>query len=255
MSRFIRDLRVLENKRLSNNFFLLTLETGISGIEILPGQFIQIRVDGSDTTFLRRPFSVHDFDYESGKLKLLIHVVGPGSKRLSEYRSGELLNVVFPLGNSFTISDKGESVLLMGGGCGVAPLLYLGRKMRQKGITPKFLLGFKNVDMALRLEEYESLGEVWLMTEDGSVGEKGLVTDHPALAEVIFDRIYCCGPEPMMKAAGRLAASMGAECEVSLENMMACGFGVCLCCVTETVMGNLCTCIDGPVFNTKELKW
>lgn len=255
MSRFIRDLRVIENKKLSRDFFLLTLETGIPGIEILPGQFIQIRIDGSGTTFLRRPFSVHDFEPSSGNLKLLIHSVGDGTRRLSEYREGESLNVVFPLGNSFTIPEMGERVLLMGGGCGVAPLLYLGRVMKQKGITLQFLLGFRNADMALRLEEYERLGEVWLMTEDGSAGEKGLVTDHHALSESNFDRIYCCGPDPMMKAAGRIAAEMGAECEVSLENMMACGFGVCLCCVTDTIRGNLCTCIDGPVFNTKELKW
>ena len=255
MSRLIRDLKVVENKKLGKYFFILTIDTVRPGIEILPGQFVQVRVDGSDSTFLRRPFSVHDYDPESGYLKLLIHVVGPGTRRLSEYRAGESVNVVFPLGNSFTIPEKGKRVLLMGGGCGVAPLLYLGRVMKQSGITPKFLLGFRNADMAIRLEEYSNHGEVWLTTEDGSAGDKGLVTDHQGLSGASFDRVYCCGPDAMLKAASHLAASMGAECEVSLENLMACGFGVCLCCVTETTRGNLCTCIDGPVFNTKELKW
>ncbi len=255
MSRFIRDLKVLENIKLSNDFYLMTLETGMPGLEIHPGQFIQIRIDGSSSTFLRRPFSVHDYDTVTGNMKLLIHVVGAGTKKLTEYKSGTSLNVVFPLGNSFSIPQEGARVLLMGGGCGIAPLLYLGRVIRKNGIIPQFLLGFKSSGMIMRLEEYRDIGDIWLTTEDGSAGERGLITDHPKLAASSFDMIYCCGPDAMMKAAGRLATSMGSECEVSLENLMACGFGVCLCCVTETTRGNLCTCIDGPVFNTKELKW
>ena len=255
MSRFISDLKVLENKYLSESYFMLTLDTGMPGVEINPGQFIQLRVDGSESTFLRRPFSVHDYDSDSGQLKLLINIAGAGTRRLSEYRAGESVNAVFPLGNSFTIPEKDKSVLLIGGGCGVAPLLYLARVMVTNGITPVFLLGFRNIVSAIRLEEYRRLGDVWLTTEDGSAGEKGLVTEHPGLSETSFDRIYCCGPDRMMKAAGSLANTMGAECEVSLENLMACGFGVCLCCVAETIHGNLCTCIDGPVFNTKVLKW
>jgi dihydroorotate dehydrogenase electron transfer subunit len=117
------------------------------------------------------------------------------------------------------------------------------------------LLGFRSSKRIIEYDKYAELGPVYLTTEDGSRGEKGYITGHTVLSNNRYDRIYCCGPEPMMKAVARYSLENDTECEVSLENLMACGIGVCLCCVTDTIRGHVCTCIDGPVFNVKELKW
>jgi dihydroorotate dehydrogenase electron transfer subunit len=150
---------------------------------------------------------------------------------------------------------ENERFLLIGGGCGVAPLLFLGKYLKSRGYNPEVLLGFRNTDRIIEYEEYRKLGTVHLTTEDGSQGEKGYVTDHSILRNGRFDRVYCCGPQPMMRRVARYCSEKGITCEVSLENLMACGIGACLCCVTDTIRGHLCTCIDGPVFNASELKW
>jgi dihydroorotate dehydrogenase electron transfer subunit len=255
MGKVIRDLEIVDNKEVRKGFFVITVKTGNPVPVIEPGQFLQLKVEGSSETFLRRPVSVHDFDSATGLMKLLIQVVGAGTAKISQLEPGESINAVFPLGNSFTLPEVGEKVLLVGGGCGVAPLLYLGRVIKDKGAVPQFLLGFRNKDSVLQIEEYEKLGRVFITTEDGSAGVMGYVTAHPELTSGGFNRIYCCGPDAMMKAVSGVAVSVGAECEVSLEHLMACGFGVCLCCVVPTTGGNVCTCTDGPVFNSKELKW
>ena len=188
-------------------------------------------------------------------LKLLIQVVGKGTETISKLKSGDLLNIIYPLGNSFSNPVDNDKILLVGGGCGIAPLLYLGRHLKSKGFTPDFLLGFRNAERVLEYDEYSSIGKVFITTEDGSRGEKGFVTSHSVLSDVKYDRIYCCGPDSMMKAVAGFATKNNIICEVSLENLMACGIGACLCCIVDTVQGNLCTCIDGPVFNIKDLKW
>jgi dihydroorotate dehydrogenase electron transfer subunit len=255
MGKVIRDLKVIGNEEVSKGYFVITVMTGEPFLLIKPGQFLQLKVEGSSETFLRRPVSVHDYDINSGLMKLLIHVVGTGTSKLSQLSPGENINAVFPLGNSFSIPDGNDRVLLVGGGCGVAPLMFLGRTIHNSGLVPEFLLGFRNSESQLLISEYESLGKVHITTEDGSSGVKGYVTSHPILKSENYNKIYCCGPDAMMKAVGRIAEERGIECEVSLENLMACGFGVCLCCVVPTTRGNVCTCSDGPVYNTKELKW
>lgn len=254
MIKYIRDLEVAENRIVNDDFFVLTLKTGYPVPEILPGQFIQLRIDGSSNTFLRRPFSVFDWD-GNGTIKILVKIAGPGTARLAEYRKGDIINGILPLGNSFTIPGKGQKVLLAGGGCGIAPLLFLGKIMKSRGIEPVFILGFKNRKSILETGTFRKTGQVFITTEDGSEGEKGYLTGHSLFLKGNFDHISCCGPLPMMKAVAAYAAGRKIECEVSLENLMACGFGVCLCCVEETTRGNVCSCTEGPVFNIKELKW
>jgi dihydroorotate dehydrogenase electron transfer subunit len=199
--------------------------------------------------------SLHDVDYKRNRFKLLIQVVGKATESLSKLKTDDSLNLIYPLGNSFNLPEKGARTLLVGGGCGIAPLLYLGRYLKSHGIIPDILLGFRNRDRILEYTDYESVGKVFLTTEDGSEGEKGFVTDHSVLAKGRYDKVYCCGPEMMMKSIAAWCIDNNTECEVSLENLMACGIGVCLCCVVDTVKGHQCTCTDGPVFNIKELKW
>jgi dihydroorotate dehydrogenase electron transfer subunit len=255
MSKRIEDFKVIDNKRINTDFYIIELSGDEKLPEIKPGQFVQVRVDGSPGTFLRRPLSIHDVDYNRNTIKLLIQVAGKGTKTLSKLRIGDSLNLVYPLGNFFGIPGEDEKILLVGGGCGIAPLLYLGKHLKSIGYNPDVLLGFRNSERIIEYVEYAEIGKVYLTTEDGSEGEKGYITDHSVLTDIRYDRIYCCGPDSMMKAIAGYCKKNNIICEVSLENLMACGIGVCLCCIVDTVKGNLCSCIDGPVFNINELKW
>jgi dihydroorotate dehydrogenase electron transfer subunit len=255
MTKRIESLQIIENKRLNNDFFIIELGTNGMIPEMKPGQFVQVKVEGSPGTFLRRPISVHDVNYENNTFKLLIQIVGKGTETLSKLNKGDDLSIIYPLGNSFSLPAKDHKPLMVGGGCGIAPLLFLGKFLKKNGYHPDILLGFRSRDRIIEYDDYIEMGEVYLTTEDGSKGEKGLVTDHPILSSSKYDMIYCCGPDPMMKAMAKYSTIRKINCEVSLENLMGCGIGACLCCVVETVKGNLCTCTDGPVFNTKDLKW
>jgi len=255
MAKRIEDLKVVDNKHITDEFFVLTVESDSSLPALLPGQFVQVKVEGSQDTFLRRPISIHDVDLEKNSFKLLVQVLGKGTETLSKLEKGDNLNIIYPLGNSFSVPEKKEKIILIGGGCGIAPLLYLGKYLKNQGFEASVLLGFRNSERIIEYKDYLSIGNVYLTTEDGSKGEKGYVTNHSVLASNKFDRIYCCGPESMMKAVAKYAMKENIHCEVSLENLMACGFGVCLCCIVDTVRGNLCTCTEGPVFNIKDLKW
>ena len=255
MAKRVEDFKVVENKRLTNDIFIIELSGKNELPDFKPGQFVQVRVDGSKETFLRRPISIHDVDYEKNTLKLLIQIAGKGTECLSKLGKGDILNLIYPLGNSFSLPGNSEKILLIGGGCGIAPLLFLGKYLKSNGYVPDILLGFRNSGRIIEVEEYLKIGNVFLTTEDGSKGEKGYVISHSLLSVNRYESIYCCGPEPMMKAVSYHCKKNNITCEVSLENLMACGIGVCLCCVTDTIKGNLCTCIDGPVFNTNELKW
>jgi dihydroorotate dehydrogenase electron transfer subunit len=138
---------------------------------------------------------------------------------------------------------------------GIAPLLFLGARLKSKGHEPVFLLGARTQRELLQQQYFRMYGTVYTTTEDGSCGEKGFVTQHSILKNVHFDSIYTCGPEAMMKAVAKYASSASIPCEVSLENTMACGIGACLCCVEDIREGTVCVCTDGPVFNIDKLKW
>ncbi len=221
------------------------------------GQFVQIAVPDAPHTFLRRPISINYADPEAGTMTLLIRRAGEGTDRLCNLREGDRLNIILPLGNGFTVpASQHGRLVLAGGGVGIAPLYFLGCKLKAAGLTPEFILGARSEADLLELDMLREVGTVHTTTDDGSAGHHGLVISHPAWHEGgAIERVYCCGPAPMMKAVARLADSIGADCEVSLENMMACGLGACLCCVEKTVRGNVCVCTEGPVFNTKELTW
>jgi dihydroorotate dehydrogenase electron transfer subunit len=225
---------------------------------MVPGQFVEVRVDGSPTTFLRRPISINFVDYQQNELWLMVAMVGDGTKALGKLQKGDKLNCVLPLGNGFSFQSDGiasHKALLVGGGVGVAPLLYLGAQMKEQGVEPTFLLGARTASDLLMLDEFKKYGRVCVTTEDGSEGEKGFVTNHSLLQQEHFEMIYTCGPTPMIKAVARYAKEKGIACEASLENLMACGLGACLCCVEKTTEGNLCVCKDGPVFNINRLLW
>ncbi|GFZ41521.1 dihydroorotate dehydrogenase electron transfer subunit [Bacteroides nordii] len=256
MKKFILDLTVTENLKLHINYVLLKLTSQSPLPEMLPGQFAEIRVDGSPSTFLRRPISINYVDRSRNEVWFLIQLVGDGTRRLAEAMKGDIINIVLPLGNGFTMPQiPSDKLLLVGGGVGTAPMLYLGEQLAKNGSKPTFLLGARTDKDLLQLDDFASYGEVYTTTEDGSYGEKGYVTQHSILNKVKFEQIYTCGPKPMMMAVAKYAKSNNINCEVSLENMMACGVGACLCCVENTDEGHLCVCKEGPVFNINKLLW
>ena len=256
MKKFLIDLRVKSVEQIHERYVLIRLTDEKPLPEMLPGQFVEIRVDGSPLTFLRRPISINFVDREQNELWLLVAAVGEGTRRLAQLKPGDKLNCLLPLGNGFTMPRRAdERLLLVGGGVGVAPLLYMGAEMAAGGVEPTFLLGARTARDLLMLNEFEKYGRVLVTTEDGSQGERGFVTNHSILGQERFTRIATCGPTPMMKAVARYARRADVDCEASLENLMACGLGACLCCVEKTTEGNLCVCKDGPVFNIKKLLW
>lgn len=256
MKKYVKDLTVAEVEFPHSRYVLLKLTDSEPLPKMLPGQFVEVKVEGSPKTFLRRPISINYVDKEKNQLWLLIQTVGEGTHKLAELKAGDKLNLVFPLGNGFSPMQKaGEKVLLVGGGVGVAPLLNYGKELKEAGAQPVFLLGARSKTDLLEQELFKSIAPIYVTTEDGSEGEKGFVTQHSLLESETFDRISVCGPKPMMVSVARYAKSKGIPCEVSLENMMACGLGACLCCVEKTVRGNVCVCKEGPVFPIEELTW
>ena len=251
----ITDFRLIEKKEWAKSTFLL-LQSDEPLEEIKAGQFVQVRVDDAQHTYLRRPISIHDVDYQNRTITLLVQRVGEGTNKMSDIEIGDTLNMIYPLGNGFTIPENNEgNVILVGGGIGIAPLYYLGKMLKEKGIEPQFLLGGRSKSDLIMLEEFESVGKVYITTNDGSLGEAGFVTQHSIWKEKQFDMIYTCGPKPMMMAVTKIARENNIDCEVSLENLMACGLGACLCCVENTIEGNVCVCKEGPVMNINKLLW
>ncbi len=251
--KYIIDLRVTAKEIPAPGFarfWTEPLDTNFSSLPH-PGQFAQLQ---TPRALLRRPISIHDV--RDGRLAFLVQRVGEGTRWLTQLQVGDEMNAVLPLGHGFSVIQglQGQSgPLLVGGGVGVAPLLYLGRCYYEAGIEPTFLLGARSADMLLCIRDFESLGRVLVTTEDGSRGVRGFVTQHPIVREESFSVVQTCGPTPMMKAVAALSHELGVRCEVSLENRMACGVGACLCCVQETIQGYQCVCTEGPVFDSEKL--
>lgn len=264
MKKYITDFKVVSCENLTKRMFLMELTPADGSImgECLAGQFVEVRVDGEPQAFLRRAISIHRVDRKRNVLKLLIQRAGAGTERLAKTRVGEIVNIIYPLGNGFSFLPEAKRYLLVGGGVGIAPLLEMGCRLREMGCEVCYLLGVRSsadLPLALRLP-FEESGRLLVTTEDGSEGVKGFVTQHPELIEGRFDAIRVCGPGPMMKAVASLVSQWQQNersgfCEVSLENKMACGIGVCLCCVEDTKEGHKCVCSEGPVFDIKDLKW
>ena len=255
MKKVLVDLTIKEVQRVNANCVLLVMRSETPLPATFPGQFAELRVDNTPSVVLRRPISVHSFDAEKNEIGFLVQVVGDGTRWLASLKVGDKVNTLMPLGNGFTMpAEAGGRYLLVGGGVGSAPLYYLAEQLKKNGNDFVILIGARSAKDLYRRDAYEALGRVEYTTEDGSLGEKGYVTNHSILAEK-FDRIYTCGPKPMMLAVAKYARENGIACEVSLENKMACGLGACLCCVEDTKEGHKCVCTDGPVFSIDELKW
>ena len=252
----VENFTVLNHKWLNYSSFIIELESPDKLPDIYPGNFAEIEIANSPKVFLRRPFSIYDVNPAANTLSFYIKVIGEGTRLLGETRKGDKLSLIYPLGSSFSLPDSGQ-ILVIAGGSGIAPFILYGKELQNKQAEITFLFGARSADDIVLTDQFKSLGKVLITTEDGSLGEKGLVTQHSLFSNdhLPFDFIATCGPEPMMKAIGKIARESNISCEASLENPMACGFGACLCCIVPTIDGNKCVCTEGPVFNVIDLKW
>lgn len=225
-----------------------------------PGQFISMyRTDGSK--LLPRPISICEIDKENGRLRVVYRVTGPktGTEEFSKLKAGDIIPVIGPLGNGFPYEKaEGKKVFLMGGGIGVPPILELAKQMDCE--KKQIVVGYRDVQTFLK-EEFEQNGELYISTEDGSVGTKGNVMDAIRENALEADMIYACGPTPMLRAIKQYAEENGIECYISLEERMACGIGACLACVCKSKekdahsnVNNKRICKDGPVFLSTEVE-
>jgi dihydroorotate dehydrogenase electron transfer subunit len=257
------DLVVRKNRRLSDDCLQMEVEWPAAFADPLPGQFVMVRTRTSTDPLWRRPFGVHDFrrGRAGAAAQLLYQVVGPTTRDLADRRPGETIDLVGPLGKGFSLD--GEEHLLVAGGRGIAPLFFLARRLRRRRREVDVLIGGAAAGHVLKVRELQRMGfPAAIATEDGSLGKKGLVT---ALLEKRLRRlsarrrsrlaISACGPEPMLKRVGELAARAGVPAHLSLDTLMACGQGYCQGCTVSTSSGYRLCCQDGPVFTAGELAW
>lgn len=237
-------LTIEENIRLTDTVYQMKLKGDVSGITC-PGQFVNLKLDGF---FLRRPLSV--CDCETGVLTLLYKVVGHGTRQMSGMTSGDKVDALCGLGNGFDLTRSGDKPLLIGGGVGVPPLYWTAKKLLAEGKRVSVAMGFNKAEEVFYEAEFRALGcDVTVTTVDGRWGCRGFVTDQMPKDYSYF---YTCGPEPMLRAVYRTAATSG---QLSFEERMGCGFGACMGCSCKTVTGYKRICREGPVLEKEEILW
>lgn len=222
----------------------------------VPGQFICLYTKDK-SALLPRPISICEVDKENNMLRIVYRVAGKGTAEFSAYQAGETVEVLGTLGNGFPYEKAaGKKVFLMGGGIGIPPMLELAKEM---DATKQIVVGYRDEKTFLK-EDLEKYGEVYIATEDGSVGTKGNVMDAIRENGLQADMIFACGPMPMLRAIKRYAEEAGIPAYISLEEHMACGVGACLGCVVKTKevdhhshVHNARICTDGPVFEAGEV--
>ncbi len=235
---------LLTQRALTKSVYELKLQGDTSGIT-RPGQFVNLRIDG---LYLRRPLSVCDL--EGGVLTLIYKLVGKGTEALSRMRPGDRIPLLTGLGNGYDLSLAGERPLLIGGGVGVPPLYLLAKRLREEGRPVSAVLGFNTAAEIFYEAEFKAQGcEVTVATVDGSCGVKGFVTD---ALPAEYSHVYCCGPEPMLRAVYRRIETGGS---FSFEKRMGCGFGACMGCSCKTITGYKRICREGPVLQREEILW
>ena len=260
----LQDAQVQSNKRLTGDLWQLVVNAPAIAQTVQPGQFVHVLLNDKPQHILRRPLSVHGVLPAAGggtqaeQLSLLYQVVGAGTLSLTTCKPGDFLSLLGPVGNGWHVPLKARRILLVGGGVGLAPLTMLAEAEERRGTEVHALIGARNEDYLLMLSCGLAAGCIrHFATDDGSMGYHGFNTDllDGLFDELGFDYVATCGPEPMQRIVAGKAAARGIACEVSLERRMACGLGACLSCVVDTVGGKKRACVDGPVFDAREVCW
>lgn len=245
---------VLENIALNKDHRMLVVEAPCLAAQSNPGQFAELATAGA--TLLRKPISIAMADKEKGTLTFVFRMIGKGTEYLGSLEPSSELDIIGPLGNGFNMNCN--NALLIGGGVGTPPLLYLAKELQKEGKKVSVVLGARDKGDLLLLDEFAKLGiEPLCATDNGSAGVKGTVVT--ALEEkAVLDsgtKLFACGPWPMLKALAVFSENMSLELEVLLEAYMGCGMGICVGCTVPTTEGMKRVCKEGPAFNAKEILW
>jgi len=253
--------KIYSNNKVGPAYYKMHLDASYIARIVKPGQFVEIRCSDSSEPLLRRPFSIHKV---KRGIEILYEVVGRGTEVLSKKKDGEFVDVLGPLGNGFILpgtSNLEPRAIIIAGGIGAAPLVYLAEELKKNKIKTIVLIGAKTKSLILCEKDFKKAApEVYVSTDDGTYGCKGFVSKlfHKILktTESKFETIvYVCGPHGMLRCIADICLERNFECQVSLEEKMACGIGACLGCVVKTKSGSKLACKDGPVFNASELIW
>ena len=253
------NLTVVSQEEIGKDIFSLWLQTDQMAQYARPGQFLSLYT-GNSSKLLPRPISICEIDKETSRIRLVYRVTGKntGTEAFSKMQPGDKIEALGPLGNGFPLEEaEGKKVFLIGGGIGVPPMLEMAKQLN---CEKQIILGYRDENLFLR-DEFEAYGEVFVATEDGSVGTKGNVMNAIREQNLTADVIYACGPTPMLRAIKEYAAEKGIKCYISLEEKMACGIGACLACVCQSKdvdhhsnVHNKRICKDGPVFLAEEVE-
>lgn len=254
--KHMKNVPVVSHTQISHDTYKLIVKDADLAAITVPGQFAQLKPAGALAPLLRRPISVADVDASAQTLTFIYRVIGLGTQALTQLPAGGMLDIIGPLGNGFSLNAK--KALLVGGGVGIAPLIYLSRALCS-GSTQVLLAGRSESELFWQPEFKNSCEKIHITTDDGSLGVKGnaLALLPDLLASGEYDFVYTCGPAPMMQGVAALAEQHNIPCEVSLEKYMACGLGGCLSCSCATKSGKrVKVCTDGPVFpSTEVIEW
>lgn len=240
---------IIHTNEIAEGIFDIVIKCPQSAAIAKPGQFVNILADGFT---LRRPISICEIDKENQTLRLVMQIRGEGTEKIAQKQVGECLDIVSPLGNGFSI-EREKRAVVVGGGIGVPPMLETAKHFDKCTA----ILGFRSKDFVILEKDFSEKCETIITTDDGSYGTHGIVTQ--PLEEMIkngeVDVVLCCGPTPMLKGIAQLCQKYNIECQVSMEQRMACGVGACLACACKTNTGMQHVCKCGPVFNGAEVKW
>lgn len=264
--------RVVRNERATDALFVMELEVDAPAdparprlaAAIRPGQFVHVSIPTLPSHILRRPFSIYATDASASRVEVLYQTVGEGTAEMARWKPGQACDMIGPIGRGWQVPEGAGRAILVGGGVGAAPLFMLCEQLVGRGIEVDVVLGAATRDALVCRERYElACGRApSCSTDDGSFGREGFctsLTQEAIAASVAAGRPYdygaVCGPEPLMRAASAMMADAGIACEVSMERRMACGVGACLSCVVDTVDGKRRACVDGPVFDAREVMW
>lgn len=255
----IMECTVRSNVKVGLDLYEMSFDAGDIASSARPGQFVNVQCnsDNSYDPLFKRPFSIYSVSKDYGRISILYTVVGRGTAFLEGVKPGRKLDILGPLGKGFELDTSAEYILV-GGGVGAAPMLYAGEYLGQKGMLPRVILGARTGQMLPSRGRFERVSkELYICTDDGTSGEKGLVTD--ILARILNNPenqiVLACGPRPMLRACAKMCEELDARLQVSLEEHMACGVGACLGCAVKTKQGYKRVCHDGPVFDAREVIW
>lgn len=249
---------VMLNESIAPDVWRMRLHCPALAQEIVPGQFFNLYVPGDPTQLLRLPFSWAMADPQRGEVEFAYGVVGDGTRRLSGLPVGTVCNLLGPAGHGWSIPEGAKRGLLVAGGSGIVSLVPLAKALGEAGIACDMVIGVSTAARVCYEPELEGYGaRLFVATEDGTRGTSGTAADvtAPMIENEAYDVVYTCGPEAMMGVVAAQAKAAGVPCQVSMERLMACGFGACTTCLVDTVNGRKGACMAGPVFDAEEVLW